>query len=555
MGFIVTFYSYKGGVGRTMAMSNIAVLLARQGLKVLAVDWDLEAPGLDYYFKSLSPSTPEKKQTGLLGFLLDSIDLRINTTPIIWLLIQKYNCMAGILFLKLLEKKVNWQDYLSEINVGSKHKLKFLDSGVEQDKKNINKVLSFDWAKWYEYQGGGVFIESLREEWRANFDIILVDSRSGLTDIGGICTIHLPDILVIVFKCTYQSLFGAKDVALTAKQEISMLDFDRLGLTVLPLPSLIDVRPEYKEKETKKWLKTFADELEVFYDDWTNKNTKPIDIIERTKLPYVPYFSFGETLPVLKENNLEPNSLESAYLNVAQLLKNEFSEEAVHNLFNTSHTNHNKTKYSSLNSFWVCIGTPDKPHKRVENPYSLNNCKTCGRARTDDDEIKLEVVPPQNYWTCYGLPSLEHPPCRNNTPICRICGSKQHQENDEQSQESNEKLKNLAENIKIAILLFSTIIFSILIVAYLSKVSTKKSTNNSDKVLYKTALQYAKQGDITRAVEKLCKISDSSEEFTVTSSLVRKWFKDPKLRPHIESYLEVLNLQSKNCPVSKNLPR
>ena len=34
---IVTFYSYKGGVGRSMAMANIAVLLAQRGLRVLAV--------------------------------------------------------------------------------------------------------------------------------------------------------------------------------------------------------------------------------------------------------------------------------------------------------------------------------------------------------------------------------------------------------------------------------------------------------------------------------------------------------------------------------------
>ena len=52
MGSIITFYSFKGGVGRTMALANIAVLLVRSGKKVLAVDWDLEAPGLDKYFKS-----------------------------------------------------------------------------------------------------------------------------------------------------------------------------------------------------------------------------------------------------------------------------------------------------------------------------------------------------------------------------------------------------------------------------------------------------------------------------------------------------------------------
>ena len=40
-----TFYSWKGGVGRTMALANIAVQLARKGNRVLMVNWDLRAPG------------------------------------------------------------------------------------------------------------------------------------------------------------------------------------------------------------------------------------------------------------------------------------------------------------------------------------------------------------------------------------------------------------------------------------------------------------------------------------------------------------------------------
>lgn len=48
-GRIITFYSYKGGTGRSMAMANVAWLLAFQGKRVLTIDWDLEAPGLHRY--------------------------------------------------------------------------------------------------------------------------------------------------------------------------------------------------------------------------------------------------------------------------------------------------------------------------------------------------------------------------------------------------------------------------------------------------------------------------------------------------------------------------
>ena len=52
-GEVITFYSYKGGTGRTMALSNLAVLLAPQHnatTPILMIDWDMEAPGLHHYF-------------------------------------------------------------------------------------------------------------------------------------------------------------------------------------------------------------------------------------------------------------------------------------------------------------------------------------------------------------------------------------------------------------------------------------------------------------------------------------------------------------------------
>jgi len=49
-GTIVPFYSYKGGSGRTMLLANVAWILASAGRRVVAIDWDLEAPGLHRYF-------------------------------------------------------------------------------------------------------------------------------------------------------------------------------------------------------------------------------------------------------------------------------------------------------------------------------------------------------------------------------------------------------------------------------------------------------------------------------------------------------------------------
>lgn len=54
----VSFYSYKGGTGRTLLVANVGVLLARLGLRVVLVDLDLEAPGLPYKFPSETLSGP-----------------------------------------------------------------------------------------------------------------------------------------------------------------------------------------------------------------------------------------------------------------------------------------------------------------------------------------------------------------------------------------------------------------------------------------------------------------------------------------------------------------
>lgn len=47
---VITFYSFKGGMGRTTALAAVALCLAKQGKNVLAIDTDIEAPGLATLF-------------------------------------------------------------------------------------------------------------------------------------------------------------------------------------------------------------------------------------------------------------------------------------------------------------------------------------------------------------------------------------------------------------------------------------------------------------------------------------------------------------------------
>lgn len=69
----VSFFSFKGGVGRTNLMLNVAYGLAQRGDFVVIADWDLHAPGFSlnplFYRPNLEPAPKHDSREGVLDFL------------------------------------------------------------------------------------------------------------------------------------------------------------------------------------------------------------------------------------------------------------------------------------------------------------------------------------------------------------------------------------------------------------------------------------------------------------------------------------------------------
>ncbi len=65
-----------------------------------------------------------------------------------------------------------------------------------------------DYGSFYEENGGGDFLEEMRAYWINAYDIVLIDSRTGLTDSGGVCSIQMPDAVVMLFTATDQGFQG-----------------------------------------------------------------------------------------------------------------------------------------------------------------------------------------------------------------------------------------------------------------------------------------------------------------------------------------------------------
>ena len=193
--YITTFYSFKGGVGRSMAMVNIAMQLVKQNLRVLIVDFDLEAPGLDT-FPLPEPVRQVKEKNGIVEYVTNYIET--NKSP-------------------------NVEDYIYELScskISSDGCLWMMPAG-KRDSSYALRLNSISWTNLYNDHNGYLFFEDLKKQWEEilNPDYVLIDSRTGHTDVGGICTRQLPNAVVTLFFPNKQNLLGLEKVVKNIRQE------------------------------------------------------------------------------------------------------------------------------------------------------------------------------------------------------------------------------------------------------------------------------------------------------------------------------------------------
>lgn len=185
----ITFYSYKGGVGRTLAAANFAVYLAKLNLKTVMVDFDLEAPGIDAKFTGLELQANQK---GLLDYILDYQQQNSNPATIEEISLQvPIESSKGIAPLWLIPAG----QYL-----------------YEEYYKKLNQL---DWNLIFSDKLDGIaffqqFIVRLKKEFKADF--LIIDSRTGITEIAGLCTQQLPDEVVMLSSLSSESIKVSKHI-------------------------------------------------------------------------------------------------------------------------------------------------------------------------------------------------------------------------------------------------------------------------------------------------------------------------------------------------------
>ncbi len=311
---VVVFYSYKGGTGRSMLLSNVAWLLASVGLRVLVIDWDLEAPGLHRYFKPFLREDPELKETdGVIQWVTDywyaAVDAPTQSTEI------------------LVRESANPRHYIKGLSIahfaGTDGGIDFLGPG-RQDASYADSVADFDWGQLYENLKGEEFIRYSKEVLAKDcgYDFVLVDSRTGVSDTSGICTVGLADTLVVCFTYNNQSVIGAANVAADIRRQAEQRRSSQTGpetgrtFRVLPVPSRVDdLDPERLERRQRFAWDRFSELLstEIPRDQqqtyWVNVQIK-----------HQGFFSYEEVLAACVNRPGDPQSVLGSVTQLVRVL-------------------------------------------------------------------------------------------------------------------------------------------------------------------------------------------------------------------------------------------
>jgi MinD-like ATPase involved in chromosome partitioning or flagellar assembly len=190
---IITFYSYKGGVGRSTTLALCAAHFAwHYEKKVVIIDCDFEAPGFTNYF--LEEPDIIKNNNGLIEYLIDSETSKENLSVLnySWEVSKEFTNKGEIRIIPAgnLDDNLIDNDFLGN---SRRHYLEALS------RVNLsNKLAILEQFK--------ALILQIQKE--ISPDIILIDTRTGFNDIFGATAFNLAHLVVGFFGNNAQSQPG-----------------------------------------------------------------------------------------------------------------------------------------------------------------------------------------------------------------------------------------------------------------------------------------------------------------------------------------------------------
>jgi MinD-like ATPase involved in chromosome partitioning or flagellar assembly len=223
--FVVTFYSFKGGVGRSTALALVANILATRGYRIVMIDFDLEAPGLSFAHPI---EAPEANIYGVLDYIY-----------------QRY------LTPHLDEPKLD--NCIRQISIPTRGELYLIPAG-EYDEGYVHRLADLDVRSLYQSETNP--IHQLLKDVKNTLDpdIILIDARTGFTEMGAVALFDQADLGIICFSPTNQSFAGLEWVVKAASKQRKYHGIPDLRFLLTPMPPVAQAQQQEWLNRTADWI-------------------------------------------------------------------------------------------------------------------------------------------------------------------------------------------------------------------------------------------------------------------------------------------------------------
>lgn len=310
----ITFYSYKGGTGRTLSLANLAMCLSRLGENVCVLDFDLEAPGLHHKFAGYIKE--EEITRGVADYLWKYIESGHETFPES-IEDYAYQIRPGTGTIHLIPAgNMESEEYWQKLADPRFHQIFwYMPDPSPAGKKSADNLYARCLNSFERMRNIKGRIENLTP----SPTYLLIDSRSGKTGRGNFCTYWLADTVVCLLLSNHESQQGIR-LMLREESRFSSETFSKHLNVVCALTRI----PHIDDQEAQKLKKEICEYLNEPSKDPQRRDIKDICILHSDR-----ELELKEELRIKAEGSIDEKLLSYEYINLFNRIIPEMSDQFV----------------------------------------------------------------------------------------------------------------------------------------------------------------------------------------------------------------------------------